>query len=180
MKYENILILKPNMNEKEISEEIKRITSYFENRNISFISFKNLGEKALFFEMENNKSGLYLQTIFCASQEEKERFEDFISNSNNFVKQMTIEMETSEKVIFKLIKNLNEPFLLKGIANEVFERIQSMNEDGRNIPLEFDNIIDIADKIMDHSFFNETMNGIIDNYLNEYYPEKEEIQTLEE
>lgn len=180
MKYENILILKPNINEKEISEEIKRITNYFENHNIRFISFNNLGEKTLSFEMENNKSGLYLQTIFCASQEEKEEFEEFIRNSHNFIRQMTVEIETPETGIFKLIKNLNEPFLLKGIANEVFSRIQSMNENGRNIPLEFDNIIDIANGIMNHSFFNETMNGIIDNYLDEYYPEKEEIQTLEE
>lgn len=92
---------------------------------------------------------------------------------------MTVEIENS-KEIFKQIKELNETFLLKGIASEVVTRIEDMNEDGRNIPLELDNIVDIADKITDHIFFNETMNGIIDNYLNEYYPEKEDTQDLEE
>ena len=78
------------------------------------------------------------------------------------------------------IKELNDTFLLKGIANEVVTRIQSMNEDGRNIPLDLDEIIDIANKIIDHDYFNETMNGIIDNYLDDRYPEKEEVQGLEE
>ena len=179
MKYENILILKANMKETEISEEIKRIKDYLKNHNINLISFENLGEKALFYETENNKNGLYFQTIFYTNQEEKENFESFIKNSNNFIKQMTVEIENSKK-IFKQIKELNETFLLKGIASEVVTRIEDMNEDGRNIPLELDNIVDIADKITDHIFFNETMNGIIDNYLNEYYPEKEDTQDLEE
>lgn len=179
MKYENILILKANMKETEISEEIKSIKEYLKNHNINLVSFENLGKKALLYETENNKNGLYFQTIFYAKQEEKENFESFIKNSNNFIKQMTVEIENS-KEIFKQIKELNETFLLKGIANEVVTRIEDMNEDGRNIPLELDNIVDIADKITDHIFFNETMNGIIDNYLDEYYPEKEETQDLEE
>ena len=56
---------------------------------------------------------------------------------------MTVEIENS-KEIFKQIKELNETFLLKGIASEVITRIEDMNEDGRNIPLELDNIVDIA------------------------------------
>ena len=36
MKYENILILKANMKETEISEEIKRIKDYLKNHNISY------------------------------------------------------------------------------------------------------------------------------------------------
>ena len=43
--------------------------------------------------------------------------------------------------------------------------------------------LDVMDELgmpKDHIFFNETMNGIIDNYLNEYYPEKEDTQDLEE
>lgn len=180
MKYENILILRSNINEKEISEEIKRITNYFKNHSINLVSFENLGEKTLIYEIENNKKGLYFQTIFDANQEEKESFENFMKDSNNFMKQITIRLKNAEEIIFKQIKELNDTFLLKGIANEVVTRIQSMNEDGRNIPLDLDEIIDIANKIIDHDYFNETMNGIIDNYLDDGYPEKEEVQGLEE
>lgn len=186
MKYENILILQSNLTKETINEEIKRITSYFKNNDIELVSFENLGEKALVYEIKNNKRGLHFQTIFYGNVGEKEKFENFMKQSNNFLKQLTVEIaqtkeiENSENIIIDQVKGLNESFLLKGVAIEVIESIEDRNEDGQNIPLELEEIVDIADKILNHDYFNETMNGIIDNYLDDRYPEKEANETLEE
>ena len=121
MKYENILILKSNLTKEKINEEIKRITNYFKNNDIEFVSFENLGEKALIYEMKNNKIGLYFQTIFYGNVEEKEKFENFMKQSSNFLKQITVEIaqtkeiENSENIILDQVKGLNESFLLKGL-----------------------------------------------------------------
>lgn len=71
MKYENILILRSNINEKEISEEIKRITNYFKNHSINLVSFENLGEKTLIYEIENNKRDYIFKLYLMQTKKKK-------------------------------------------------------------------------------------------------------------
>lgn len=71
MKYENILILKANMKETEISEEIKSIKEYLKNHNINLVSFENLGKKHYSMKLKIIKMDYIFKQYFMQNKKKK-------------------------------------------------------------------------------------------------------------
>ena len=61
-KYESVLIMKPNLTEKEKQDELDNYKKMFESFSNKEVTVEDLGKKRLAYEVRGKKEGNYLQS----------------------------------------------------------------------------------------------------------------------
>lgn len=183
MMYEHISILKGDLNKEEIEKEINNYKKYFQEHNISVEKFENKGLQEMVYETKNYKHGIYLLYEIWTEEDKISDLRKFARENKNVLKFITVSskakrMENSD--IIEKINRTEESFLFKGIADYVVAQLENLNEDGRNIDFNINDVIEITENILnDDYFYNNFINTISDS-IDEKFPKKENQMESEE
>lgn len=183
MMYEHIAILKGDLNKEEIEEEIKKYNKYFQEHKISVENFENKGLQDLVYETRNYKEGIYLFYKIWTEEDKIHNLESFARANDNVLKFLSVslkEKRIEESDIIEKINVSNESFLFKGVADYVVTHLENLNEDGRNIDFNIDDVQEITENVLNDDYFYNNFINTISDYIDEKFPEQEHKKESEE
>lgn len=177
MKFEHISILKGDLTNDKVENEIEKFKQYFKEQNIKMEYMENLGLKRLAYNVKGYNQGNYLRFEFSGDNINLSCFEKFIRENDNVIKFITVRNENEikeEKDIFDEIEDLDESNLYKAIAEATVIQLQN----NRNIEFDLDAVEDITEDVLEDEKFCNSMSNAIKSVIKVKYSEKEEEEVL--
>lgn len=183
MMFEHISILKGNLNKREIEDEIRKYKEYFKNNNISLESFENKGLQEIAYKVGDNDKGIFLFYEIWSEESKISDLEGFAREDKNVLKFMTVSSKSKrveKSEIIDKISSSNESFLFKGIADYVVAHLENLNEDGRNIDFNINDVKEITEDILNDDYFYNSFINTISDTIDEKFPKQENERESEE
>lgn len=92
-KYESVLIMKPNLTEKEKQDELDNYKKMFESFSNKEVTVEDLGKKRLAYEVRGNKEGNYAVFNYYANEGDLAETERKFRMDDNVIKFLSIRQE---------------------------------------------------------------------------------------
>jgi small subunit ribosomal protein S6 len=90
--YENIVILRPSLNEEDLKSAVNKITDVIVSSGGEVLSTDNWGKKKLVYEINKHKMGIYVLFVFKSRSSVVKRIEDYFKVFDPVVKFMVIKL----------------------------------------------------------------------------------------
>ena len=93
MKYEILFIVRPDLEEKAVSDTFKKMEKVLVDKKAKVLSSKELGQKELAYEINNHKSGYYFLINVEADSKAISEFERVATLSEDVIRHITIKLD---------------------------------------------------------------------------------------
>lgn len=90
--YENVVILKPSLNEEELKSAADKISGIIKNSGGEILKIDNWGKRKLAYEVNKQKMGVYLLFLFKSPSTIIKKIEDYFKVFEPVVKFMVIKL----------------------------------------------------------------------------------------
>ncbi|NPA15743.1 MAG: 30S ribosomal protein S6 [Deferribacteres bacterium] len=94
--YESVVVFVPELDEKELEEQIQWVKSIIEKNGGEIVKVDNWGKRKLAYEIEKRKEGYYVLFLFRSSGDLVEELERNYRINNNVIRYLTVKRKESE------------------------------------------------------------------------------------
>lgn len=112
--YENIIILDASLSDEEIKSASDKISDLIVNSGGQMLKVDNWGKKKLAYEINKNKTGVYILYLFKAPSSTIKKIEDFFKVFDPVIKFMVIKL--SKKQIAAMLPDVAVPPSVSDVA----------------------------------------------------------------
>ena len=94
MKYEIMFIIRPDIDEEKLKEEIKKLEKILIDNKAKIVTSKEFGQKNLAYEIKGHKAGYYfLYEISCKDDKAQKEFDRLATLNENIIRHLIINLE---------------------------------------------------------------------------------------
>ncbi|MDI6802076.1 MAG: 30S ribosomal protein S6 [Thermodesulfovibrionales bacterium] len=90
--YEKMIILNPSLSDEELSSTIEKITNLITNTGGEILKVDNWGKKKLAYEINKQKTGIYVLFLFKSPSPVIKKIEDYFKVFDPVVKFMVVKL----------------------------------------------------------------------------------------
>ena len=93
MKYEILFIVRPDLEEKAISDTFKKFEKVLVDKKAKVLSSKELGQRELAYEIKNHKTGYYFLINVEADSKAINEFDRVATLSEDVIRHIAVKLE---------------------------------------------------------------------------------------
>ncbi|GFE67919.1 30S ribosomal protein S6 [Chroococcus sp. FPU101] len=97
--YEMMYILRPDLLEEQVNQQIERYQTFLQEQNAEEIQVKNLGKRRLAYPIKRHSEGFYVQMNYKCHGQQVAPIERAMRLSDEVIRYLTIKLDTDQPLV---------------------------------------------------------------------------------